>query len=200
MEILDEISILSPNSIEEAYQSALKEEEKIARKQKAIRGHGYGRGRDNLLVEEELSTTMKRAVVKKLQDQLKKKVTLEEEGLTNGKSDQVGQRGPYVAQLEEAEAPPQEVENMPKMGEALVLNKELMKLTKKLADQTLRKALFRTVCKSHGKCCKLIINSSSTDSLVASEMVEKLGLKRLKHPTPYNMSWLQKGHQLLVDE
>eukprot|EP00253_Pinus_taeda_P023576 PITA_23576 len=31
-------------------------------------------------------------------------------------------------------------------------------------------------------------------------MVEKLELKRLKHPTPYKVSWLQKGHQLLVDE
>lgn len=36
--------------------------------------------------------------------------------------------------------------------------------------------------------------------MVAMEMVEKLGLKRLKHPTPYKVSWLQKGHQLLVDE
>lgn len=32
MEILDDISILSPKSIEEAYQSSLKVEEKIARK------------------------------------------------------------------------------------------------------------------------------------------------------------------------
>eukprot|EP00253_Pinus_taeda_P006919 PITA_06919 len=31
-------------------------------------------------------------------------------------------------------------------------------------------------------------------------MVEKLELKRLKHPNPYRVSWLQKGHQLLVDE
>lgn len=31
-------------------------------------------------------------------------------------------------------------------------------------------------------------------------MVEKLVLKRLKHPTPYKVSWLQKGHQLLVEE
>eukprot|EP00253_Pinus_taeda_P034914 PITA_34914 len=35
---------------------------------------------------------------------------------------------------------------------------------------------------------------------IAVEMVEKLGLKKLKHPTPYKVSWLQKGHQLLVDE
>eukprot|EP00253_Pinus_taeda_P029162 PITA_29162 len=46
MEILDEISILSPKSIEEAYQSALKAEEKIARKQnvKRVRGSSRGRG------------------------------------------------------------------------------------------------------------------------------------------------------------
>eukprot|EP00253_Pinus_taeda_P021340 PITA_21340 len=45
MEILNEISILSPKTIEEAYQSALKSEEKIARKQNARRGRGSGRGR-----------------------------------------------------------------------------------------------------------------------------------------------------------
>jgi len=31
-------------------------------------------------------------------------------------------------------------------------------------------------------------------------MVKILGLKKLKHPTPYKVSWLQKGHQLLVGE
>ena len=46
MEILDEISILSPKTIEEvAYQSALRAEEKITRKQNARTGHGLGRGR-----------------------------------------------------------------------------------------------------------------------------------------------------------
>lgn len=45
MEILDEIIILSPKTIEEAYQSTLKEEEKIARKQNSKRGRGSGRGR-----------------------------------------------------------------------------------------------------------------------------------------------------------
>ena len=29
-------------------------------------------------------------------------------------------------------------------------------------------------------------------------MVEKLGLKKVKHPTCYKVSWLKKGHQLLV--
>ena len=46
----------------------------------------------------------------------------------------------------------------------------------------------------------MVIYSGSTDNLVSMEMVEKLGLKRMKHPTPYKVSWLQKGHQLLVNE
>lgn len=40
--------------------------------------------------------------------------------------------------------------------------------------------MFQTTCKSHGKCCKLIIDSKSTDNMVATEMAEKLGLKKLK--------------------
>jgi len=36
--------------------------------------------------------------------------------------------------------------------------------------------------------------------MIATEMVGKLGLKKLEHPTPYRVLWLQKGHQLLVDE
>ena len=83
---------------------------------------------------------------------------------------------------------------MSEIGEALVLNKVLLKPVKETVEQTQRKALFRTVCKSHRKCCKLIIDSGSTDNVVATEMVEKLGLKQLKHPTPYKVSWLQKGH------
>jgi hypothetical protein len=31
-------------------------------------------------------------------------------------------------------------------------------------------------------------------------MVEKLGLQKVAHLTPYKVSWLQKGHQILVSE
>lgn len=105
-----------------------------------------------------------------------------------------------MAQPEEAAAPPQEAENAPETGEALVLHKVLLKPVKEITEQTQRKALFMTICKSRGKCCKLNINSGSTDNLVSTEMVEKLELKRSKHPNPCRVSWLQKGHQLLVDE
>eukprot|EP00253_Pinus_taeda_P015107 PITA_15107 len=167
-EILDEIGILSPQTLDEAYQFALKAEEKINRKQNSKRGGGSGRGKGKVY--------------------------------GRGRGEPAGGRGTYVAQPEDAEETPQEAENTPEIGEALVLNKVLLKPAKEVAEADQRKALFRTVCKSRGKCCKVIVDSGSTDNLVAVEMVEKLGLKRLKHPTPYKVSWLQKGHQLLVDE
>ena len=45
-----------------------------------------------------------------------------------------------------------------------------------------------------------MIDSGSTNNLVSQEMVDELGLKKVKHPTPYKVLWLQKGHQLLVQE
>eukprot|EP00253_Pinus_taeda_P035412 PITA_35412 len=148
------------------------------------------------MVEGRLLVVMTKATVPELSDhQIKGIISFE-----CLEADQARKRGAYVAQPEEAEALPQEVENSPEIGEALVLNKVLLKPAKEATKQTQQKALFRIVCKSHGKCCKLIIDSGSTDNLVATKMVEKLELKRLKHPTPYKVSWLQKGHKLLVDE
>lgn len=46
----------------------------------------------------------------------------------------------------------------------------------------------------------MIIDSGSTDNLVSTKVVEKLKLKTKKQPTPYKVSWLQKGYQLIVNE
>lgn len=222
MDILDEISILSPNNTEEAYQSAIKAEEKLNRRQNAHRGRGstrgrgqsYGRGRTASNSEESSSSRTSGTAEKG--DRTRGGRSFQR-GRGNGhgrgigyqcyrchkwghrsfecpETDSTGQRGAYVAQLEEAAAPPQEAENAPKTGEALVLHTVLLKPVDESVEQTQRKALFRTVCKSKGKCCKMIINSGSTDNLMSTEMVEKLGLKHLKHPNPYRVSWLQKGH------
>eukprot|EP00253_Pinus_taeda_P018136 PITA_18136 len=181
-EILDEIGILSPQTLDEAYQFALKAEEKINRKQNSRRGGGSGRGKG------------------KVYGRGRGTVSNEEGSSSKSAGEPTGGRGTYVAQPEDVEETPHEAENTPEIGEALVLNKVLLKPAKEVAELDQRKALFRTVCKSQGKCCKVIVDSGSTDNLVAVEMVEKLGLKKLKHPTPYKVSWLQKGHQLLVDE
>eukprot|EP00253_Pinus_taeda_P012234 PITA_12234 len=228
LDILDEISILSLNNTEEAYQSAMKAKEKITRRQNAWRGRGaskgkgqsYGRGQTASSNEEGSSS---RASISADRGDSTRGGRSSQRGRGNGrgrgasyqcyqchkrrhrsfecpKAEQAGQQGAYVAQAEEVAAPPQEVENVPKTGEALVLHKLLLKPVKEFIDQTQRKVVFRIVCKSRGKCCKLIIDSGSADNLVSTEMVEKLELKRLKHPNPYRVSWLQKCHQLLVDE
>ena len=80
------------------------------------------------------------------------------------------------------------------------MNKVLLKQGKEIVEPAQRKNLFMTVCKIQGKSCQLIVDSGSTDNLVSTEVVEKLKLKRTRHPTPYKVSWLQKGHQLLVNE
>ena len=73
-----------------------------------------------------------------------------------------------------------------------MLKRVLVKKEKQVHEQSQRKSLFRTRCKSQGKCCKMVIDSGSTDNLVSTEMVEKLGLKRMKHLTPYKVPWCRK--------
>jgi hypothetical protein len=46
--------------------------------------------------------------------------------------------------------------------------------------------------------CKVIVDSGSTDNLVSTKMVENLELETIVHPSPYRISWLQKGHQVNV--
>eukprot|EP00253_Pinus_taeda_P019746 PITA_19746 len=189
MDIQDEISLLSPKTVEEAYQIALKAEEKLIRKQSArgrgaFRGKGDqgGRGRSTTPKYGDSSSSTPHA--------------------SRGENAEVRQRNAIVAPAE-GEGPmtavPEE-ENTPEKGESLVLNKVLIKSTKDVTELPQRKTLFRTVCKVQGKCCQMIIDSGSTDNLVSTEVVEKLKLKTRRHPTPYKVSWLQKGHQLLVSE
>jgi hypothetical protein len=61
-----------------------------------------------------------------------------------------------------------------------------------------RNRLFWTACKTKDRVCKVIMDSGSTDNLVSTEMVEKLELETIEHPSPYGVSWLQKGHQVNV--
>jgi hypothetical protein len=60
------------------------------------------------------------------------------------------------------------VKNLPEIGDALMINKVLLKPEKESAEPAQRKALFRTMCKVKGKCCKMVIDSGSTDNLVST--------------------------------
>jgi hypothetical protein len=78
------------------------------------------------------------------------------------------------------------------------MHKVLLTPEKEVEDTAQRSRLFRTACKTKGWKCKVIVDSGSTDNLVSIEMVEKLELETTDHPSPYKVSWIQKGHQVSV--
>ena len=61
-------------------------------------------------------------------------------------------------------------------------------------------SFFRTCCKSSDKVYKVIVDGGSIDNLGAEEMVQKLGLKRMRHPYPYRLGQLEGEHSLEVRE
>jgi hypothetical protein len=101
------------------------------------------------------------------------------------------------AHISEAQKRDVEVEGA-EDGRSLMMKKVLLKHELETEKPTQRNNFFRTSCKMKGRVCKVIIDSGSTDNLVSTEMVEKLELETNAHPTPYKVSWLQKGHQVTI--
>jgi hypothetical protein len=83
-------------------------------------------------------------------------------------------------------------------GRSLGMNKILLAHEKEVDSSVERSRLFKTTCTTKERKCKVIVDSGSTDNLISSEMVEKLELETTKHPSPYKVSWLQKGHRVSV--
>jgi hypothetical protein len=79
-------------------------------------------------------------------------------------------------------------------GRSLMMRKVLLRLEKEAENPVQRNKLFQTTCKTKERVCKVIMDSGSTNNLVSTEMVEKLELENIVHPSPYRVSWLQKGH------
>jgi hypothetical protein len=81
-----------------------------------------------------------------------------------------------------------------------MMRKILLKPEKEVEAPVQRNNMFRTTCKTKDRFCKVIIDSGSTDNLVFIKMVEKLELESTAHPNRYKFSWLQKGHQVMVNK
>jgi hypothetical protein len=79
-----------------------------------------------------------------------------------------------------------------------MMRKVLLMPEKEAENPAQRNRLFWTACKIKDRVCKVIMDSGSIDNLVSTEMVEKLELETIDHPSPYKVSWLQKGHQVNV--
>ena len=79
-----------------------------------------------------------------------------------------------------------------------MMQKSLLTPEKEVESSVQRTRLFWTACKTKDRVCKVIVDSGSTNNLVSTEMVEKLELETIDHPSPYIISWLQKRHQVTV--
>jgi hypothetical protein len=83
-------------------------------------------------------------------------------------------------------------------GRSLMMRKVLLTPEKEVESLAQRNRIFQTACKTKNRLCKVIVDSGSIDNLVLTEMVEKLELETIEHPSQYRVSWLQKGHQVNV--
>jgi hypothetical protein len=206
-DIQDELSLLSLKSVEEAYQIYMKVEEKLMRKQSQrmkVRSSG---GKEHQQKGEASSSNQQVQPDRNNENRGGRNASRGRGGqvrcYTCGQlghmswdcpENVVRQRGAQVVQVEpEAPKELEVIEDYPEQGEALLMRKVI-------DESAQRRSLFKTVCKVEGKCCKLIIDSGSTDNLVSTEMVDKLKLKKTVHPEPYRVVWLQEGHQVLVRE
>jgi hypothetical protein len=85
-------------------------------------------------------------------------------------------------------------------GRSLMMRKILLKPEKEVEASVQRNSMFRTACKTKDRVFKVIIDSGNTENLVSTEMVEKLELEIVSHPNPFKVSWLKKGHQVMVSK
>jgi hypothetical protein len=65
-----------------------------------------------------------------------------------------------------------------------MMRKVLLTLEKEVESTVQRTRLFRTACKTKDRVCKVIVDNVSMDNLVSTEMVEKLELETIDHPSP----------------
>jgi hypothetical protein len=49
-----------------------------------------------------------------------------------------------------------------------------------------------------GIVCQVIIDGGNCHNLASKEMVEKLGLKLLRHPHPYHVQWLNDSGDIKI--
>ena len=68
------------------------------------------------------------------------------------------------------------------------------------AESGQRHNLFQTRAKVEDKVCKVIIDGRSCHNLASKEMVDKLGLKLLKHPHPNHMQWLNNSGSIKITQ
>jgi len=61
-----------------------------------------------------------------------------------------------------------------------------------------RHNLFHTRGMIKDKLCRIIVDNGSCNNIASQELVERLGLKQQRHPSPYKMQWFNECGALCV--
>lgn len=67
-------------------------------------------------------------------------------------------------------------------------------------EQWLRTNIFRSTCTIKDRVCSFVINSGSCRNVISEEAVDKLGIKGEKHPSPYNLGWLNNTATIRITQ
>lgn len=97
----------------------------------------------------------------------------------------------------EDEQAEEEEEILPDSGQLLIVRHSCF-APKTETQFPQRNKLFQSRCTINGKVCSFVIDSGSSENVIAADAVAKLQLKEEPHPTPYRLAWLQQNHDLIV--
>jgi hypothetical protein len=222
-DIQDEISMIKIRNVEDAYQMALKAVEKLAQTQ-GHRGRGQSQSRGKAIAQDKTQkskeeekkphTHLERGGSSQGGQYVDRSTFPRARGRGRGRGGEIkcfvcGKIGHKYfecpdrkkdggeAHISEAQKQNVEVEDA-EGGRSLMMWKILLKPEKEIENPVQRNSLFITTCKTKDRVCKVIVDSGSIDNLVSTEMVNKLELETVAHSSSYKVSWLQRGHQVIV--
>nr|GEZ62999.1 hypothetical protein [Tanacetum cinerariifolium] len=90
----------------------------------------------------------------------------------------------------------------PDQGKSLVIQRVLSVTPSKSIDDDSwrRNNIFCTKYNSKDNVCNMINDGGSCENAVSTYMVEKLALKTMDHPEPYQFTWLKKRNAIKVNQ
>jgi hypothetical protein len=120
---------------------------------------------------------------------------LNEKGEWESESDPEDDGPRFDEELEEEE----ENEIQPDEGDHnCFISLRVLSVTAEKEENGQRHNLFHTTGMIKDKLCRIIVDNGSCNNIASQELVDRLGLKSRRHPSPYKMQWLNDCGALRV--
>jgi len=112
----------------------------------------------------------------------------------------INEQGEWESKSEpEEEAPIYDEEIMQDEGDEIqpkdgdnnsFISHRVLSVTAVQEENNQRHNLFHSRGMIKDKLCRIIVDNGSCNNIASRELVERLGLKQRRHPSPYKMQWL----------